>query len=870
MDLIRDAMNSTVPGSARYTQYTGGHCCWNTWYNPAWTENGESIYTWMMKTQSASGPQVTNAAPVVNAGVNQTISLPLNTVNLTGSATDADGNIAAYAWTKIAGPAQFTIVSPGAASTAVNNLVQGTYQFELRVTDNSLAVARDTVSVTVNANSCGCNHVLTPGVAGEIYVDGKQRNFQPGDVVCISATSYSYISLQNVVGTAANPITIKNCGGQVISTGSNGNYGFRLIKSRFVKVTGTGSAAHTYGFKIDGGPLMISSGVAVADSSSDLEIDHFDVRKASAGFIMKTNPTNCNPGSWDGYFTVRNISLHDNYLHNIGGEGFYIGHTSYTVSVLDCSGNTITVEPQKIRNVKIFNNTTDTTGWDGIQLASAPENAEIYNNVVRNFGTAGITSQQAGIILGGKTTGKVYNNYVFQGTGSGIQVFGFDSVKVYNNIVVNAGQDGTAVRQDGIFIDDRPAPGYGGLRVLVMNNTVVNAGRNAIRMQNTYGSAATGNIFQNNLCVAPAGLPTNPTGYIVIGAGINVANTNNINRPTIPEAGFVNPGLNNYALAAGSPAVDAGINLSSHGVVSDYGTLPRPQGTTYDAGAFELPSSPPPNQAPTAQAGTDQTITLPTNSVSLTGSGIDTDGNITGYSWTKISGPATFNIVTPATAQTTINNLVQGVYEFRLVVTDNGGLTGADTVRVTVNIPPVANAGSDRSMILPQESLLMNGNGSDADGIIVSYFWTKISGPSNYTIVTPGDAQTRISGLVQGIYEFQLMVTDNHGGSDTDTVTVTVLPSTLNSLSYYGLKLYPNPVTDKVNLLMKFANTGEVFTIIIADQFGRTVYQSEKLVVSPDVMNKQIDLGYLVNGVYSLRCVFADSKIKEIKKFVKQ
>ena len=44
------------------------------------------------------------------------------------------------------------------------------------------------------------------------------------------------------------------------------------------------------------------------------------------------------------------------------------------------------------------------------------------------------------------------------------------------------------------------------------------------------------------------------------------------------------------------------------------------------------------NQSPTAKAGSDQTITLPTSTVSLSGSGTDPDGTISAYSWTKISG----------------------------------------------------------------------------------------------------------------------------------------------------------------------------------------------------------------------------------------
>ncbi|MBA2746447.1 MAG: carbohydrate-binding protein, partial [Flavisolibacter sp.] len=88
----------------------------------------------------------------------------------------------------------------------------------------------------------------------------------------------------------------------------------------------------------------------------------------------------------------------------------------------------------------------------------------------------------------------------------------------------------------------------------------------------------------------------------------------------------------------------------------------------------------PTNQAPTANAGSAQTITLPTNSVTLTGSGTDPDGTIASYAWTKVSGPDGGTITSPAQASTTVTGLTQGSYTFRLTVTDNGGATGTADV----------------------------------------------------------------------------------------------------------------------------------------------------------------------------------------------
>ena len=46
---------------------------------------------------------------------------------------------------------------------------------------------------------------------------------------------------------------------------------------------------------------------------------------------------------------------------------------------------------------------------------------------------------------------------------------------------------------------------------------------------------------------------------------------------------------------------------------------------------------------PTATAGSDKTITLPQNAVTLEGSGTDEDGSVINYSWTKILGAYRFH-----------------------------------------------------------------------------------------------------------------------------------------------------------------------------------------------------------------------------------
>jgi len=183
------------------------------------------------------------------------------------------------------------------------------------------------------------------------------------------------------------------------------------------------------------------------------------------------------------------------------------------------------------------------------------------------------------------------------------------------------------------------------------------------------------------------------------------------------------------------------------------------------------------NKVPVANAGADKSITLPTSSVSITGSGSDADGSIASYAWSKVSGPAQFTFSSTTVASPTISSLVAGDYVFRLTVKDNAGATGYDDVTVSVkaaNVAPTANAGADKTITLPTSSVSITGSGTDTDGSIASYVWSKVSGPAQFTFSSTTVASTAISSLVAGTYVFRLTVKDNAGATGYDDVTVSV------------------------------------------------------------------------------------------------
>ncbi|MGN6511883.1 MAG: PKD domain-containing protein, partial [Chitinophaga sp.] len=793
-------INSCNPAvKPKGTSFAGGHdgTFWSKAYNTAHTYQPQNIYEWMLQYQRGNvtpdpEPEPEPVPPVVKfAASSLSIKLPTNTATGDGSGSTAPGSsIDKYAWAQVAGPTTAVIESPAAAKSNFKNLSEGTYKFSLTVTGDNGLSTKGEITVTVQAAApppdnggsvacASCKLVIEPGEDGGAYINGEGRNIGPGDTVCIKAGDYSYIQFFNFTGSASQPIVFINCGGQV-RAGNGGNYGIIFNNVKYFKLTGSGSG-DKYGFRVDGVSKKINTGVAMGKGCTDYEAERIEITGSEAGLMAKVNP-DCDPMNQYPNFAIRNVKLHDLYIHDVIGEGMYIGNTAPNGTLTDCNGTTVNLLPPRIYNLKIYNVITENTGWDGIQVASAPENVEIYNNSVYNYGTVNKGSQQAGIILGGESNGRVYNNKVIKGTGNAIEIFGVGLCYVYNNIISDGGFDGTAEGQDAFFVDDRPTEhNFKPLQVYIFNNTVVNSARDAIRILNSFGTISSGNLLYNNLVVNAGSVAKyGESGYINIQPGIDYTSANNVTGADINSFGFVNPGAKDFHIGAGSSAIDKGRDLSAY-YNTDYDGDARPQGSAYDAGADEYTGSAPTNKAPVAKAGNDVTITLPSSTATLDGSGSsDPDGTISSYLWEQVSGPKTATIGNGSTNKAAITALdVAGSYVFKLTVKDDKGVSASDQVTVTVKAaaePPVANAGNDITITLPTNKTTLSGSGTPASGsTIASYAWTQTAGPVTGVIAAPGGASTSISGLSQaGKYTFRLTVKDDKGLTDTDDVTVTV------------------------------------------------------------------------------------------------
>jgi K319-like protein len=127
---------------------------------------GASVITSCKKIHSSERDAMSGKPPVAVAGSDKVITLPLNRVTLDGSWSKADGGIEHFQWVKISGPASFNLSGSTAATTAVKELIAGTYQFELTVTDRAGLSAKDTVRIMVYDDPNGDGNGLPVANAG--------------------------------------------------------------------------------------------------------------------------------------------------------------------------------------------------------------------------------------------------------------------------------------------------------------------------------------------------------------------------------------------------------------------------------------------------------------------------------------------------------------------------------------------------------------------------------------------------------------------------------------------------------------------------------------------------------------------------------
>ena len=168
------------------------------------------------------------------------------------------------------------------------------------------------------------------------------------------------------------------------------------------------------------------------------------------------------------------------------------------------------------------------------------------------------------------------------------------------------------------------------------------------------------------------------------------------------------------------------------------------------------------NKPPTAEAGLDISSQRRGRLISFHGEGNDSDGIIVSYSWAFGDG-------TGAAGQGVNHTYnMSGNFTVTLTVTDDGGLTASDTLRVHINYPPTVTASVQSRT---GRTVTFRANATDRDNPVLSYRWDFGDGQF-YSGVTAVH-----TFATTGLYFVSVNVSDDLGENATDDLTVDISAS---------------------------------------------------------------------------------------------
>jgi PKD repeat protein len=180
------------------------------------------------------------------------------------------------------------------------------------------------------------------------------------------------------------------------------------------------------------------------------------------------------------------------------------------------------------------------------------------------------------------------------------------------------------------------------------------------------------------------------------------------------------------------------------------------------------------NLPPVASAGPDQDVNIDgTVTFDASASTDDTDTLATlNFTWSFTYSGSARNLWG---ASPTFQFAEIGSYIVTLTVTDSIGVSSTDSMLVSVNGPPTANAGPDQT-VDAEDTVTFDGSISsdDAVGSVLNYTWNATVGSLTVTLY---DVHPTYVFQVAGSYTFTLTVRDAGGLTSTDTMTVTVNPA---------------------------------------------------------------------------------------------
>lgn len=549
------------------------------------------------------------------------------------------------------------------------------------------------------------------------------------------------------------------------------------------------------------------------------------------------------------YGQIKNLHIKDLYVRtpfssdSIGGAtGIYIdGNASSnlqihhnTISEVE-SGVAWTIR-QGLKNVSIFSNTISRMS-NGIFIGNSGANCTAdsvdihHNDISEGFVWEGGGFHNDGIQVFSLSSGcfithlRIHENYIHGDMGLNTTGFCFLS-----------GGDGThiigALMYNNIFSADSsrsPANGFFTIKDVagakIFNNTVISKGGSSIGVHLNSGANSTtikNNIFHKISCgiyctTKVSGSQVDTSDFNIFYGLINttLAMSSNTGFKTWPQwlaLGYDANSLtndpqlvNNYQLQSTSPAIDNGTSAIS-GFSDDIQDTPRPQGASWDIGAFEYIDC----SAYKPSLGNDTTIckgqTLQLAPGILNAS----------YLW--------------STGETTQQISISSASSIWVLVTNNLGCSETDTLHISTD-STLLSLGSDTVLCLGQTISLNPGNG------FTSFSWSTGASTQQISITNSSTISLTVVGA--------------NGCAGKDTITITFNACTgISSIEQPPLAFFPNPTKNEITLNGLQSLLESQVTFSVYNLYGELVYEQVLDYVKANSFTIYLKQTHLTSGAY--------------------
>jgi hypothetical protein len=790
--------NTPVPLPFRYGYYVVPGLSheagvWTEVYRPTVTWfRGKTMWSRLADYSNIAGP-IPPPAPTVYAGADSTMTISPVGTNWNMNGTDTGYVYAVpsstitgpitYLWTQISGPNTARILFPTGQSTPIDNMVVGTYVFQVAATGGNGTFTDQVVSsVRICTPGTPEFHMGIGGDGGAFL--GDMSGYLPGSKIWMDSATFpqrTYIYGEKAKGAPGCYVTIAPfgyCEGKDVSMDVSGDWleisgvpmnQFTKTRTKVGRLTTITTALFFNGrwkerkadgtieiFNQSGGPA-----ISLQRASSNCFVHDLEIWKRKYCFAFKDDDQ-CAPNG-DTIYNYPNGVMHDNrlfhaYGHYTESQFLYESNTApnnpithsrqKACSGLPC-GNNCYLEPGRQGDNDVSYCIADSNGRSNIQPSGQEVGmSRFHHNELRYPGGQKDEAQGCNIFLGGYTQAIVDSNFMTNAFTFNGNAFGTRSYW-YGNTMDSAGY--------GSYMQRWVWSGAVG------TSTVIDV------LPDTTNPLAYGSAFQGR---SNTTAPPDPSMVWMKNNAVHAERTADLNNSDKSVFYiYSSPGLTSSSWSTDN-RFDG--NTYNGAPITGPWQIQAQAGITFTNNAVPYISQ--------VSAGRDYIIKRPWHELIGKAKGMN-GTSIISVQWSQLSGPSAAVLSNPNSLQTYVSGLVNGHYIFRFSATNSAELVTEDQMTIDVegvsasgNPPPAANAGGNQT--ITGTSVSLNGFGSAGAGTITGYAWTRISGPNTPTITSPSSSSTTVTGLVPGVYVFRFTVTqtDAQTASNDSQVTVVVLP----------------------------------------------------------------------------------------------